>query len=115
MNNDKTKSIIGYIVFICALIFLFQKDSSKEVKLHCAQSIVIAVGYLILSFVIGFMVGILSGITGLGIFGIFSYIPHVLYIACIVIGIVKANGDGDQEIPVVGGIAKSIFAKQIEG
>lgn len=53
MNNDKTKSIVGYIVFICALIFLFQKENSRDVKFHCAQSIVIFIGYIIISFILG--------------------------------------------------------------
>ena len=51
-SNDKTKAIVSYIIFICALIFLFQKDSSRDLKFHCAQSIVIAIGYILLSFIL---------------------------------------------------------------
>lgn len=108
MNNDKTKSILGYIIFICALIFLLQKDSSREVKFHCAQSIVIAIGYIIISFVLGFI----AGITGIGFF---TLLPWVAYIIFIILGIVKANSGEDPELPVIGNIAKSIFGKQIEG
>ena len=108
MNNEKTKSIVSYIVFICAIIFLFQKENSRDVKFHCAQSIVIFIGYMILSFVIGFITG-LTGIPFL------SMIPYAAYLVFIILGIVKANNGGDPELPVVGNIAKSIFGKQIEG
>ncbi len=108
MNNEKIKSIVGYIVFICALIFLFQKENSKDVKFHCAQSIVIFIGYIILSFILGF----LSGLTGIGFL---SILPYIAYIIFIILGIVKANNGENPELPVVGNIAKSIFGKQIEG
>lgn len=108
MQNDKTKSIVGYIVPICAIIFLLQKENSSNVKFHCAQAIVNFVAFLILSFIFGFI----SGITGIRFL---SYIPYLAYIAFFIIGIVKANSDENPEIPVVGGIAKSIFGKQIEG
>lgn len=108
MNNDKTKSIVGYIVFICALIFLFQKENSRDVKFHCAQSIVIFIGYIIISFILGFI----SGITGIGFISSLAYIAYIIFI---ILGIVKANNGENPELPVVGNIAKSIFGKQIEG
>lgn len=108
MNNEKTKSIVGYIVFICALIFLLQKENSKDVKFHCAQSIVIFIGYIILSFILGF----LSGLTDIRFL---STLPYIAYVIFIILGIVKANNGEDPELPVVGNIAKSIFGKQIEG
>ena len=37
-----------------------------------------------------------------------------VYIIGIIMGIVKANKEEDPELPVVGGIAKSIFGKKIE-
>lgn len=107
-SNDKTKAIVSYIIFICALIFLFQKDSSRDLKFHCAQSIVIAIGYILLSFILGFI----SGLTGIGIL---SSIAYVAYIVFIILGIVKANNGENPELPVVGELAKSIFGKQIEG
>ena len=115
MNNDKTKSILSYIIFICAIIFLFQKDSSRDVKLHAAQSIVNFVIFIILSFVFVIIFGVIEGLTGIGLFSIFARLPYILYFICMILGIVKANSAGDQEIPVIGGIAKSIFGKQIEG
>ena len=89
-SNDKTKAIVSYIIFICA------------------QSIVIAIGYILLSFILGFI----SGLTGIGIL---SSLAYVAYIVFIILGIVKANNGENPELPVVGELAKSIFKKQIEG
>ena len=90
-SNDKTKAIVSYIIFICALIFLFQKDSSRDLKFHCAQSIVIAIGYILLSFILGFI----SGLTGIGIL---SSLAYVAYIVFIILGIVKANNGENPEL-----------------
>lgn len=107
-NNDKIKAIVSYIIFICAIIFLVQKDSSRNLKFHAAQAIVIAVAYFIISFAFGFI----AGLTGIGLFTI---LPYVFYILFMVLGIVKANGESDPELPVIGNITKSIFGKMIEG
>lgn len=107
MNDEKTKSVISYIVFICAVIFLVQKDSSRDLKFNCAQSIVIFAAFLILSIFMGFI----SGILGIGLI---SRIPYLAYIAGIVYACVKAYNGENAELPVIGNIAKSIFGKQIE-
>lgn len=108
MNNDKTKSIVGYIVFICALIFLFQKENSRDVKFHCAQSIVIFIGYIIISLILG----VVSAITGIGLFSSLAYVAYIIFI---ILGIVRAYNGENPELPGIGNIAKSIFGKQIEG
>lgn len=43
----------------------------------------------------------------------FSTIVYGLYIALVIIGIVKVNKGEDPELPVVGKIAMSIFDKKI--
>lgn len=106
MNNEKTKAIVAYIVPICAIIFLVQKETSRNTKFHCAQEIVIFVAYLILSFVLG----IIAGITGIGLISMSSYL---IYIAFVIMGIVKANNEENPELPVIGEITKSIFGKTI--
>ena len=104
--NEKTKAIVGYIVPLVAIIFFAQKETDKKTKFHCAQEIVIFVAYLILSFVTGFI----AGLTGIGII---SFAAYAFYIAFVVMGIVKANSDGDPELPVIGNITKSIFGEQL--
>lgn len=106
--SEKGKAIIAYVFgWIGGLIVLIgMKDSERNTKLHAAQSIVISVGYWILTLAYRVMP---------------IYIPFftkglwVIYILAIIIGIVKANNEENPEIPVVGSIAKSIFSKSIEG
>ena len=104
--NEKTKSIISYIIPLCAVIFFSQKETDKKTKFHCAQVIVIFIAYLILSFVTGFI----AGLTGIGFL---SWIAYAFYLVFIIMGIVKANSDEDPELPVVGNLAKSIFGKAL--
>ena len=104
--NEKTKAIVGYIVPLVAIIFFVQKETDKKTKFHCAQEIVIFVAYLILSFITGFI----ARLTGIGFISWFAY---AFYVAFVVMGIVKANSDGEPELPVVGDITKSIFGKAL--
>mgnify|MGYP004450817247 CR=1 FL=1 len=106
--TEKGKSIIAYIFgWIGGLIVLFgMKDSEKNTKIHAAQSIVISLGYSIISVAYRYIpIRIPFFTKALGI----------VYILCIIMGIVKANNEEDPELPVVGGLAKSIFNKAIEG
>lgn len=105
--SEKSKAIIAYIFgWIGGLIVLFaMKDNEKDTKFHAAQAIVISVGYFLIA-------------------AIYRYVPIVIpffstalwgvYIIAIIMGIVKANKEEDPELPVIGGIAKSIFGKKIE-
>lgn len=103
--TDKTKGILAYIFsLVGGLIFLFSKDSSKNVKMHGAQSIVIFLGYLILRIVYAIIPVYIPFL---------STIIYVVYIVAVVFGIVKACNEENPEIPVVGEIAKKIFGKQI--
>lgn len=104
--NEKTKSIIGYIIPIAAIIFLAQKETPRNVKFHNAQSIVILIAYIILSIVLG----IIAGITGIGLISRLSYIAWIVFI---ILGIVKANSEESPELPLIGDITKSIFGKAI--
>ena len=104
--NEKTKAIIGYIIPIAAIIFLAQKETPKNTKFHCAQSIVILIAYIILSI----MLGVIAGITGNGLISKLAYIAWIVFV---ILGIVKANNEENPELPLVGDIAKSIFGKAI--
>lgn len=103
--SEKTKAILAYIfTWIGGLIVLFgMKDNTRNTKIHAAQAIVIGIGYMIIV-VIYRMIPIYIPF--------FSTILYGLYIASVIVGIVKANKEEDPEIPVVGGIAKSIFGKK---
>ena len=105
--SEKGKVIISYLFgWIGGLIVLFaMRDNEKNTKFHAAQAIVLSAGYFIIRI-------------------IYSYVPitipffgtalWVIYIIGIVMGISQANKEEDPELPVIGGIAKSIFGKKID-
>ena len=106
--SEKAKSILSYIFgWIGGLIILFaMKDNEKNTKFHAAQAIVLSAGYSIINTVYGFLPVTIP---------FFSTALWAIYIIGIIMGISKANKQDDPELPVIGGIAKSIFSKQIEG
>ena len=101
------KAILAYIFgWIGGLIVLLAlKDNSRNTKIHAAQAIVLSGGYtliLIILMCLPFGTGLLS------------WPLQILYILGVIFGIVKANKEEEPELPVIGDIAKSIFAKQID-
>lgn len=105
--TEKGKSILAYIfTWIGGLIVLYgMKDNEKNTKLHAAQAIVIGIGYMVIVAVYRFVPIKIP---------FFSTIMYGLYAVLVILGIVKANNEEDPELPVVGGIAKSIFGKKID-
>lgn len=105
--SEKAKAILAYIFgWIGGLIVLFaMKDNEKNTKFHAAQAIVLSAGYSLVSLVYGWLP------FSIPFFGTALW---VIYIVGIVMGISKANKEEeDPELPVIGGLAKSIFSKQI--
>ena len=104
--SEKAKAILAYLFgWIGGLIVLFaMKDNEKNTKFHAAQSIVLSVGYFLITIIYRYV-----PIT----IPFFAKIVWVIYIIGIIMGIAKANKEDDPELPVIGGIAKSIFGKQI--
>lgn len=105
--DDKVKGLLSYLFgVIGGIIFLFVlKDSSKRVKIHAAQAIVISLGY--------FLIQTISGIIPVRIPFLGTAI-NICYLLLIIFGIVKAYKEEDPELPVVNNIAMSLFKKQIE-
>lgn len=105
--NEKGKAILAYIFsWVGGLIVLFAlKDNEKNTKFHAAQAIVIGLAYMIISIVYSLIPIVIP---------FFSTLLWGIYIVAIVMGIVKANKEEDPELPVIGGIAKSIFGKKID-
>lgn len=105
--TEKGKCILSYILgWIGGLIVLFaMKDNEKNTKFHAAQAIILSAGYFILRLAYSLIP---------------IYIPFlstalwIVYIVGIIMGIAKANKEEEPELPIIGGIAKSIFGKMIE-
>lgn len=106
--SEKAKSILAYLFgWIGGLIVLFaMKDNERNTKFHAAQSIVISVGYFLITLIYKYIPFTIP---------FFTKIVWVIYIIGIIMGIAKANKEEDPELPVIGGVAKSIFGKTIEG
>ena len=104
--SEKGKAILAYIFgWIGGLIVLFAiKDSERNTKIHAAQSIVISLGYMLIRIIYSFI-----PIT----IPFFSTILWGIYAVAIIVGIVNAAKEQEPEIPVIGDVAKSIFAKTI--
>lgn len=104
--SEKGKGILAYIFsWIGGLIVLFgMKDNERNTKIHAAQAIVIGIGYMAI-----YMIYRIIPIY----IPFFSTIMSVLYIALVIIGIVKVNKDEDPELPVIGKVAMSLFEKKI--
>ena len=105
--SEKGKCILAYLLgWLGGLIVLFaMKDNEKNTKFHAAQAITLSVGYFIVSTVYNWLP------ISIPFFGTALWI---IYIVGIIMGISKANKEEDPELPVIGGITKSIFAKKIE-
>ena len=104
--SEKGKGVLAYIfTWIGGLIVLYgMKDNERNTKIHAAQAIVIGIGYMVIYMIYRFIPVYIP---------FFSTIVYGLYIALVIIGIVKVNKGEDPELPVVGKIAMSLFDKKI--
>lgn len=103
--DDKIKAILGYVIVICAIVFLCVDDSGKHARFHYAQAICL--------WVVGIAGGILGIIPFLGI--VIAAIVSCAVFVLAVWGIIKvAQDETDPSIPVLGDIAYAIFGSTIE-
>ena len=105
--NDNTRAILAYaFTWLGGLIVLYGlKDNSKETKMHAAQAIVIGIGYMAIYMIYRFIPVYIP---------FFSTIVYGLYVAAVIVGIVKVCKGDDPELPGIGKLAKSIFGKKID-
>ena len=105
--SEKGKCILAYLLgWVGGIIVLLAlKDNERDTKFHAAQAIVLSLGYFILQTIYSFL-PITIPFFGTALWG--------FYTVGIIMGIAKANKEEDPELPVIGGIAKSILGKKIE-
>lgn len=105
--TEKGKCIIAYIFgWIGGLIILYGvKDNERNTKFHAAQSIVLSAGYFIISTIYNIVPFTIP---------FFGTALWVVYVIGFILGITKSGNNENPEIPVVGGIATSLFGKKIE-
>ncbi len=104
--DNKGRGIISYIfgwlgglIVLCAF-----KDNDKKTTIHACQAIIANVAYILINMIYRF-IPITIPLFSLVIFG--------LYVAIVVMGIVKVCNNEEAELPVIGNLAKSIFANKI--
>ena len=103
--EDKIKAILGYVIVICAIVFLCIDDSGKHARFHYAQAICL--------WVVGIAGGILGIIPFLGI--VIAAVVSCAVFVYAVWGIIKvAQDEPDPSLPVVGDVAHAIFGATIE-
>lgn len=106
--DEKGKGIIAYVFgLIGGLIVLlaFKKDNNKKTTIHACQSITISIAVLAVNIAYNLIPFTIP---------MFSTVVWALQVVLIVLGIVRVVKDEDPELPVIGGIAKSLFSKAIE-
>ena len=103
--EDKIKAILGYVIVVCAIVFLCIDDSGKHARFHYAQAICL--------WVVGIAGGILGIIPFLGI--VIAAVVSCAVFVYAVWGIIKvAQDEPDPSLPVVGDVAHAIFGATIE-
>lgn len=103
--EDKIKAILGYVIVICAIVFLCIDDSGKHARFHYAQAICL--------WIVGVAGGILGIIPFLGV--VIAAVVSCAVFVLAVWGIIKvAQDEADPSIPVLGDVAYAIFGSTIE-
>lgn len=105
--SEKAKCVLAYIFgWIGGLIVLFAfKDNERNTRYHAAQAITLSICYFVVSIAYSFIPFTIP---------FFNTALWVIYIIYIIMGISKANKDEEPELPIIGGISRSIFSKKIE-
>lgn len=104
--SEKGKVILAYLLgWIGGLVVLFgMNDSTRDTRFHAAQSICLSGGYFIITVIYNMLP---------------IYIPFlstalsIVYLLGIIFGIIKSNNNENPELPVLGGLTKSLFGKVI--
>lgn len=103
--EEKVKGLLAYLFgWIGGLVILLAvKDNSQQTKFNACQAIVISVGNMLISMVLGFIpfVAIIATLVSLGA------------LALNIIGMIKAYKEEDYEIPVISDLTRKIFKSQL--
>ncbi|MFT4311788.1 MAG: DUF4870 domain-containing protein [Candidatus Woesearchaeota archaeon] len=107
-QNDKVVSALSYILVGIIWYFVDKKAQNTKTKFHVKQ----ALNLLIISFIAGFVISILSTIIGIVTFGLglILVVPIALLIQVglfilWIIGLINAINLNQKDIPVIGGFA----------
>lgn len=106
-------ALLGYIIWIVALISLIMEKENRFVKFHAIQSLLLhaaAVIVFIALVILLTILGIMLAFAGLGALSAILWLLYmvvvVAYIAALVYSAVKAYGGLEFKLPVIGNMAE---------
>jgi uncharacterized membrane protein len=106
-------ALLGYIIWIIALISVIMEKENRFVKFHAIQSLLLhaaAVICFIALMIILAILGIVLALAGVGALAGLLWLLYMLvvvaYIATLVYAAVKAYGGVEFELPIIGAMAK---------
>ena len=106
-------ALLGYIIWIVALISLLMEKENRFVKFHAIQSLLLhaaAVIVFIALVILLTILGIMLAFAGLGALGAILWLLYmavvVAYIAALIYSAVKAYNGVEFKLPVIGNMAE---------
>ena len=106
-------ALLGYIIWVVALISLLMEKENRFVKFHAIQSLLLhasAIVLFIALMIILMILGIVLAMAGMGALGALLWplymVAVVAYIGALVYAAVKAYGGVEYELPIIGSMAR---------
>jgi uncharacterized membrane protein len=106
-------ALLGYIIWVIALINVIIEKDNRFVKFHAIQSLLLhasAIVVFMAMVIILMILGIVLAMAGLGALAAILWLLYmvvvVAYIAALVYSAVKAYGGVEFELPVIGAMAR---------
>ena len=106
-------ALLGYIIWVVALISLLMEKENRFVKFHAIQSLLLhaaAIVVFIAMVIILAILGIVLAMAGLGALAALLWLLYMLvvgaYIGALVYSAVKAYGGVEFELPIIGAMAR---------
>ncbi|HSQ23512.1 MAG TPA: DUF4870 domain-containing protein [Pyrinomonadaceae bacterium] len=106
-------ALLGYIIWIVALISVIMEKENRFVKFHAIQSLLLnaaAVIVFIALMILLTILGIMLAFAGLGALGAILWLLYMVvvvgYIAALIYAAVKAYGGVEFKLPIIGNMAE---------
>ena len=120
--DENVAALLSYVfTWVSGLIFFVMEKESRLVRFHAMQAIllgatvtVIFIGLWIVSFILGIIVGQVSGLLGVLVSGITFLLGLVFFIAAVIgwiMCLIKAYGGQYFKLPVLGNFAEKFSQK----
>ena len=111
-------ALLGYIIWIVALIALLMEKENRFVRFHAIQSLLYHAAIIVVWIacaVIGMVIGVASAVGGEaggaiggifgGLFGLIAMLIFVAYVAGLIYSAVQAYGGKWFKLPIIGNMA----------